>query len=218
MVTRDPFFLVGRADGAIVSPDEFQLADLLRLRLGSVSEVPTPWLCLQQDLRDAGIDPHAIDRVGDKTMPANLDALREGRLDVVQMFEPYVSMALDSGVGRILHAASARGPTAYTCLIATRDGLERNRPALRAAVRATQRMQAWLTTHGGADLAAVVAPLFPQIALALLQHALERYVIAGIWAREPSISRAGFVRLAQGMLSGGFVTKLPSYETCVAHP
>jgi NitT/TauT family transport system substrate-binding protein len=46
VAARDPFFLVGRGDRSA-----FQLADLARLRLATVSEVPTPWLCLQHDLR-----------------------------------------------------------------------------------------------------------------------------------------------------------------------
>src|SRR6266581_3264982 len=41
VVARDPFFLVGRADSS-----SFQLIDLWRMRLATVSEVPTPWLCL----------------------------------------------------------------------------------------------------------------------------------------------------------------------------
>src|SRR6516225_1293343 len=50
VAARDPFFLVGR--GA-----RFRLTDLPALRLATVSEVPTPWLCLQQDLREHGLDP-----------------------------------------------------------------------------------------------------------------------------------------------------------------
>jgi NitT/TauT family transport system substrate-binding protein len=30
-----------------------------------VSEVPTPWLCLQEDLRQAGIDPAPLRREGE---------------------------------------------------------------------------------------------------------------------------------------------------------
>src|SRR3982751_2416716 len=60
---RDPFFLVGRRD-----PASFRLADLKSLKLGTVSEVPTPWLCLQHDLRLAGIDPDNIDCVTGRTM------------------------------------------------------------------------------------------------------------------------------------------------------
>ena len=52
IVCRDPFSIVGRYP----NPD-FQLADLAKMRFASVSEVPTPWLCLQEDLRQAGIDP-----------------------------------------------------------------------------------------------------------------------------------------------------------------
>src|SRR6267142_5015512 len=46
VVRRDPFFLVGREPRPA-----WQLTDLLHVRLATVSEVPTPWLCLQHDLR-----------------------------------------------------------------------------------------------------------------------------------------------------------------------
>src|ERR1700761_3713099 len=42
VVARDPFFLVGRGE-----PSQFRFADLPALRVAAVSEVPTPWLCLQ---------------------------------------------------------------------------------------------------------------------------------------------------------------------------
>ena len=218
VVTRDPFFLVGRADAARQEPPGFRLADLAHLRLGSVNEVVTPWLCLQQDLRDAGVDPAAVERVTDQSMQANFDALREGRLDVAQLFEPYVSMALAEGWGRILHAASDRGPTSYTSLIATRDGVERNRPALQAAVRATARMQQWLARHDAQDLAAVVARFFPEVAPALLQAALQRYMRAGIWSKTPAISQPGFARLTLSVRTGGLVNGETTYESCVIEP
>lgn len=211
VVTRDPFFLVART-----GLPAFTLADLNHLRLGSVSEVATPWLCLQQDLRDAGVDPAAVARVTDQTMQANLDALHEGRLDVVQLFEPYVSMALSGGAGRIVYAASERGHTAYTSLIATRDGVSRKRDAFAAMIRATARMQSWLAAHDAADLAATAAPFFPHVAPELFLTALQRYKQAGIWADTPDISHAGFARLGQSIQSGGFVKTVAAYETCVA--
>src|SRR5262249_19093945 len=45
VASRDPFFLLGSQD-----PSAFRLADLSALKIGIVSEVPTPWLCLQHDL------------------------------------------------------------------------------------------------------------------------------------------------------------------------
>ena len=96
-------------------------------------------------------------------MADNLEALRGGELDVVQMFEPYVSMALQMGAGDILYAASARGPTVYTTFLATRDSIRRNRAAFAAMVRATRRMLAWLAEHSAEELADAVAPFYPDV-------------------------------------------------------
>src|SRR5262245_2984645 len=57
VVRRDPFFLVGREPNP-----NWQLADLLHVRMATVSEVATPWLCLQHDVRLAGLDPAQIRR------------------------------------------------------------------------------------------------------------------------------------------------------------
>jgi NitT/TauT family transport system substrate-binding protein len=208
VVARDPFFLVGRADN-------FRLADLSRLRFATVSEVPTPWMCLQHDLRRHGIDPGRLERVADRSMADNFSALCDGRLDVVQVFEPFASMALQEGAGHILYAASTRGPTVYTSFIATRDGIARNRMAFLAIVRAVRRMQDWLAAHGGDALADVVAPYYAGIAPDILVSALRRYGDAGVWASDPAMSREGFSRLAESLVSGGFLSGLPNYADCV---
>jgi NitT/TauT family transport system substrate-binding protein len=210
VAARDPFFLVGRGD-----PSAFRLADLQRLSFASVSEVPTPWLCLQQDLRDAGVNPDRLARVTGRTMGDNLEALRKGELDVAQLFEPYVSMALQSGAGEILYAASARGPTVYTTFLATRDSINRNRTSFAAMVRAVRSMEAWLLEHGADELAAAVAPFYPSVAPELLASSLRRYHRAGLWAARPEVSREGFARLATSLRSGGFVSRLHSYDECV---
>jgi NitT/TauT family transport system substrate-binding protein len=82
-------------------------------------------------------------------------------------------------------------------------------------VRAIKRMQSWLAAHTAEELAAIVAPFFPDIALAVLEHALRRYRAAGIWSEQPAISRQGFARLADSLRSGGFISGAPRYEDCV---
>jgi NitT/TauT family transport system substrate-binding protein len=210
VAARDPFFLVGKGD-----PSAFRLADLTRRKLGVVSEVPTPWLCLQHDLRLQGVDPAPIDGVTGRTMAENLEALRKGELDVVQMFEPYVSMALRDGAGEILYAANARGPTVYTTFLASRDSIRRNHAAFDAMVRATRRTLAWVAEHSAQELADAVAPYYPHVAGELLASSLARYRDAGLWARTPDVSRPGFARLADSLKSGGFIAQLHAYEDCV---
>ena len=210
VAARDPFFLIGKGDRS-----SFRLADLPRLKLATVSEVPTPWLCLQHDLREQGVDPAGLNRVTDRTMADNLDALRKCAVDVAQLFEPYVSMALRAGAGDILYAASSRGPTVYTTFLATRDSIHRNRAAFDAIMRATRRTLAWVAEHSAEELAHVVAPFYPDVALDILTSSLARYRDAGLWARTPEVSRQGFTRLADSLKSGGFISRMHTYEDCV---
>ncbi len=210
VAARDPFFLVGKRDRSA-----FRLADLPGLKVAIVSEVPTPWLCLQHDLREHGVDPARINRVTDRTMADNLKALRKGELDVVQMFEPYTSMALQAGGGDVLYAASDRGPTAYTTFLASRDSIRRNRTAFEAMVRATRRTLTWVAEHSGKELADAVAPFYPDVPQDILACSLRRYGEAGLWPRTPEVSRQGFLRLADSLKSGGFISRMHSYEDCV---
>ena len=76
-------------------------------------------------------------------------------------------------------------------------------------------MQAWLQEHNADELAATVAPFYPGLAGDLLGSSLRRYHQAGVWAAHPEVSRQGFARLAASLLSGGFVSRLHSYEDCV---
>jgi len=210
VAARDPFFLVGKAD-----PAEFRFSDLTRCKFGVVSEVATPWLCFQHDLRLQNIDPANVKSVTGGTMADNLEALRQGRLDVVQLFEPYVSQALGDGIGKILYAANSRGPTVYTTYLASRESVTRNRRAFEAMVRALRRTLDWVADHNGEQLAEAAKEFYPHVARELLISSLQRYWAAGLWARTPDVSRPGFDRLASGMKSGGFISRLYSYEACV---
>ena len=213
VVRRDPFYLVARAGSPGGRP--FMWSDLTGLKLGSVSEVPTPWLCLQHDLRENGIDPARLNRVADRTLAENLAALARGEIDVAQLFEPFVSQAIATGQGQIILAASSRGDTSYTTFLATRGSVAKNTSAFAAMTRAVGHMQAWLGAHSMDELATAVAPYFGHVPLAVLVAALTRYKAAGLWADTTPISRAGFDRLALSLASGGFISRVPAYEDCV---
>jgi len=207
VVWRDPFYLIGRER-------RFQLADVAAMRLGIVSEVPTPWYCLRADLEDAGIDIASLRLTKDLTMAQQVDALAAGKLDAVQLFEPYASQALAAG-NAVLYAQSSRGPTAYTAFITSRDCASKKRDALAALERATQAMLDWLAKEGPAELARVTASFFPDVPQELLRAAFERYQRAGLWTRTTTLSEAGFDRLAYSLQKGGFISRRVPYAECV---
>jgi len=210
VVCRDPFSIVGRYP----NPD-FRLADLAQMRIATVSEVPTPWLCLQEDLRQAGIDPARLDRVGDRSMPENLSALSERRIEAAQFFEPVVEQALASGAGHLWYAASTRGRTTYTAFVTTRDRLVDDAEPLLHMVRAIQRTQEWLHTSSAPEIAAAISGFFPVLDHGVLTAAVARYQSQSVWGRDPVLPEDGFDRLRRGLVSGGFIRRPAAYAACV---
>ncbi|MBV9375783.1 MAG: ABC transporter substrate-binding protein [Alphaproteobacteria bacterium] len=209
-VTRDPFFLVGREP----RPD-FTFADLFDKRVATVSEVPTPWLCLQEDLRRAGLDPDALPRITDRTMADNVAALRRGELDVVQVFEPFDEELIASADGHIWYAAATRGPTSYTSFYARRGTLTARRDELKSMVRALYRTQRWLHAQGSEAVADAVQSFFPAVSAEPLRGAVARYLELGIWGRNPILPRSGYERLRAGLISAGFVKQAAPFEQAV---
>ena len=198
-VTRDPFLLVGRTP----RPD-FALTDLAETRIATVSEVPTPWLCLQHDLRLAGIDPARLDRVADRGMAENVAALRAGSLDAVQLFEPLAEELLADGSGHLWYAAASRGPCSYTTFYARRGVIAAKRDELLRLVRGLYRVQKWLHAAPVEALADAVRGYFPDVPRPRLAAALARYKALGVWSRTPVLPRDGYERLKDGLISGGF--------------
>jgi NitT/TauT family transport system substrate-binding protein len=210
VVTRDPFFLLGRTP----RPD-FRFADLLSVRLATVSEVPTPWMCLQEDLRRAGLDPAGLDRITDRGMAENAAALRGSEVDVVQLFQPFAEELIESGAGHVWYAAATRGPTSYTCFYARRDTIEHKRDELGKMTRAIYRTQQWLANASGVEMARAVERYFPDVPTPRVIAALERYRRLGLWGRNPRLPRSGYERLAESLISGGLIRTAPRYEDAV---
>lgn len=209
-VTRDPFYVVGREP----KPD-FRFADLMEARFASVSEVPTPWLCLQDDIRRAGFDPGAMNREAGRGMAENADALREGRVDAIQVFEPFVEELLHEGAGHVWYAAASRGPTSYTTLYTSRRFAEANPDALSTLAGGVMEALDWLHAHDADALADRVQGYFPALDAARLAGALARYKANGVWGRDPMLPLEGFVRLKGALISGGFISRDIPFEACV---
>jgi NitT/TauT family transport system substrate-binding protein len=208
VVMGDPFLILGRRPRP-----GFRVADLAGLTLGVVSEVPTPWWCLQQDLRRAGLDPAAVRAVTGRNMAENMAAMLAGEIDAVQLFEPFVSMAEARGAS-VWHAQAARGPTSYTTFFTTRATLNAKREAMRGTLRGIASMQAWLHAATPAEIAATVAPFFDDLDRTVLETATARYCRLGIWSRTPHFPEEAFRTLAESIFGCGAIPRQPGFAEC----
>ena len=212
VVSRDPFFLLGKK-----SLGPFELAQLSQLRLALVSEVPTPWLCLQADLRDLGLNVPEIEAslIRGLSMPEQIQALQAGTLDVAQLFEPLASELLADPAYQLLYAAHKRGPTVYTTLISSRDGWAKHHAAFTILNEVLGSLQTWMHAQTPATIATHVQSFFPELSAQILEQAIARYLQNGIWAQSPKMSQSGFDRLSYSLHSGNFISTLIDFASCV---
>jgi NitT/TauT family transport system substrate-binding protein len=209
-IGRDPFFLVGATPNAGYRP-----SDLHGKRIAVVSEVPTPWICLQQDLRLAGIDPKSLHLAPPRTMAQNADRLRRGELDVIQVFQPFAQQLMDEGCGHRWYAAATRGLSTYTTLNTTRGFIERNPATVLGMTRAMYRTLQWLRAHDGSTIASRLAPWFPDLPHATLAACLGTYQSLGLWNATPVMQSAGFDWLRDAMQASGDIARRIPFEECV---
>ncbi|MFT5394453.1 MAG: NitT/TauT family transport system substrate-binding protein [Gammaproteobacteria bacterium] len=214
VVGRDPFLLVGRGFEA-----QFSLADLAGKRVSVVSEVPTPWICLQQDLADAGVAIADIEVHTDRTMAANEAALAAGDIDVFQAFQPYVEQAVDragpANDTRILYVAADRGPTAYTSFYTTKSTLAKRQDEFGALAGACRRAVEAVYAEGGAGVVSTLRRFFPDEPPERLMAAVDRYIRHRLYNPTGVLSEPGFERLKQSMITAGFITTGAAYADCV---
>ena len=210
VVTRDPFFVIGRTPRA-----NFQMSDLMGLRVGTVSEVPTPWMCLQDDIRRAGLDPALLERVSDRSMADNAASLRDGTLDAIQVFEPFVEQLVREGTGHIWYAAASRGPTSYTTFYAEHRTLDEMHDTVLAMTRAIYRTLKWVRSRDAATIAETIAGFFPELDADTFSACIARYKALGLWGRDPFLPKEGFHRLKDALLSGGLIERGADYGDCI---
>jgi hypothetical protein len=72
-----------------------------------------------------------------------------------------------------------------------------------------------VNTAPAGDIAAAVAPLFPDVPRAALTAALARYQGLGLWSPTPHFPRAAFDQLQGAMRSAGVIRGAPAFEACV---
>lgn len=211
VVMGDPFFLVGRQPNP-----GFKLRDLAQMTLGTVSEVPTPWWTLQDDIRQAGLDPLSIKRVTDRPMGENAAAIAAGTLDVAQLFEPLVSQMEAAGTGHVWYAQASRGPTSYTAFYARNDVIAAKRAAMEAMVRGLARTLTWFAGASPEEIVACIADFFTGGDTALMARAIQRYKSVNLWTKTPHFPPEALAQLERGMLSAGAIKRTPGFAGLVA--
>lgn len=208
---RNGFFLLSREPRP-----RFAWSDLAGRTVISFSGAPTPWLCMLAVLRRHGVDPARVTFVRDLETPEAIAAFRAGKADFLEHGPPVIDDLLADGTGHlVVSMGEATGPVPFTSYMATPEKLARARVMLVRFVRGLYRAQRWMAAVSAVEIAAVIAPAFPEIDAAVRVRAVERYIRQGTWNRDPALTRAGYETLQEILLGGGFISSRHPFETLV---
>jgi NitT/TauT family transport system substrate-binding protein len=209
--SRNGFFLLSREPRPA-----FRWQDLIGRTVFSFAEAPTPWQCMLTVLRRHGVDPAAIHIERGLLTESAVSAFRQGRGDFLEQTQPIAEQLIADGSAHIAASmGEATGPVPFTSYMTTPEFLEREPDVVHRFTRSVYRTQRWLADHGPADLAAAIAPAFPDVDRMILERCVARYRAQETWARDPLLRRSGYDYLEEILIGGSFIARRHRYEELV---
>jgi NitT/TauT family transport system substrate-binding protein len=208
---RNGFFLLSRT-----ARPRFTWADLAGATVLSFAEAPTPWQCMLTVLRRHGVDPGTVRIERTRPVAEALAAFRAGHGDFFETGQPFTELLLAEGAAHLVASmGEATGPLPFSSYLTTARVLREDRDVLRRFTRALYAAQRWLARADAKDVAALIAPAFPDMSAEIRHRAVARYLGQQTWAERPLIDAAGYEYLHQILLDGGFLTRHHPYPDLV---
>lgn len=209
--SRNGFFLLGRE-----RRPSFSWSNLIGRTVLSFAEAPTPWQCLLTVLRRHGVDPARVRIERTRAATEAVAAFRAGYGDFLETGQPFTEILLGDGTAHLAASmGEATGPLPFSSYMTTPATLGGRRDLLTRFTGALFRAQRWLARAGAPEVAALIAPAFPDVPRAIRQAAVARYLTQGTWAADPILRAPGYEYLQQILLDGGFIKRRHRYEDLI---
>lgn len=205
-------FLVAREAVADFEWDDLKDQDVLGGRKGGMPEMVFEYI-----LRQNGIDPES-----DLSIDQSIDfgstaaAFSSGLADFTVEFEPGATTLEQEGVGYVVASLGTdSGYVPYTAYCAKRSFLEENPELMQSFTNALQRGMDYVATHTPKEIAAVIAPQFPETDLDTITAIVTRYYEQDTWKKDLIFEKNSF-ELLQDILEGaGELEERVPYEELV---
>ncbi len=199
LTKRDGSFLVGRSDAAF-SWEDLRGKTVIGGRLGGMPE-----MTLEYVLRRNGLEP-GVDVTVDTSVQFNMmaGAFTGGSGDYVALFEPSATQVVSQGQGFILCSLGAEsGDVPYTCYFAAQSYLKDHADTVQKFTNAIARGQKWVAEHTDEEVAAVIAPQFPDTDTAVVAQVVGRLRSIEAWNADPVMESSAWERVESIMIGAG---------------
>ncbi len=209
---RDGSFLVGKTQDTAFTWDKVKGKSIIGGRTGGMPE-----MTLEYVLRANGIEPNQDVTVRtDVSFDLMGGAFMSGQDEYVALFEPSASTMELAGEGYIV-ASIGEGTdyVAYTAMMVTQSFRDKNTELVQNFVNALYKGQQWVNEHSAEEIAAAIAPSFPDSDIELITKVVENYKSINAWKTEPFTAEADFNQLLKVIEQAGNIDKKPEYSKIV---
>lgn len=184
LTSTDGFMLLGRGKVDTFDWGMIKGKDVLGFRPGS-----TPLLFFEAAMRQNGIDPYRDLRlVNNVGIAARVGSWLAGQNQYAIFQEPEASqLELDGKAYFLASVGGTVGFADYTTFMATDKYVHDNPDIVQGWTNAIYQAQQWTTAASAAEIAALLAPYFPGIAMPALTAGAERYRTIKMWKPTPAI-------------------------------
>lgn len=205
-------FLVARED----CPD-FQWKDLIGAEVLGGRPGGMPQMVFEYILKQNGIDPKT-----DLTIVQNINfgltagAFSGGQGDYTVEFEPFATALELEGKGYVAASLGVdSGYVPYTAYCAKKSYLEKNPETIQSFTNAIQKGINYVNTHSAKEIAATIAPQFPETEMINLETIVGRYLEQDTWKTDTVFSETSFNLLQDILTEAGELTEPVPYEALV---
>ncbi len=176
-----------------------------------------PQMILEYVLKLKGMDPEK-----DVNLVQNIDfantsgAFIGGTGDFTVEFEPQASLIEEQGAGYVVASLGVEsGYVPYTCFSAKKSYIDSHPDIIQAFTNAIQKGMDYCAEHESEEIAAVIAPQFPDTDEKLLVKIVDRYAAQDSFKENALFEEGSFLLLQNVLEEAGELEKRVPYEDLV---
>ena len=212
--------LTQRAGNFLVSRnpvDNFTWADLAGTTVLGGRKGGMPQMVFEYILKKHGLDPDTNLTI-DQSISFGLTAaaFTGGNADYTVEFEPYATLLEQEGNGYVVASlGEASGYVPYTAYSAQKSYLESHPDIIQGFTNAIQKGLDYVNTHSAQEIAAVIAPQFPETDEATIAVIVERYLAQDTWKADTVFEENSFDLLQNILAEAGELPEKVPYADLV---
>lgn len=176
-----------------------------------------PQMILEYVLKLKGMDPEK-----DVNLVQNIDfantsgAFMGGTGAFTVEFEPQASLIEEQGAGYVVASLGVEsGYVPYTCFSAKKSYLEAHPDIVQSFTNAIQKGMDYCEAHEAEEIAAIIAPQFPDTGIELLEKIVDRYAAQDSFKENALFEKSNFMLLQNILEEAGELKERVPYENLV---